>query len=62
MENWIVDLTHFTDTLSGLLWKNWITLGILLGTGVYLTLRMRFVQLRGFVPTFHLVQGKYSCH
>jgi AGCS family alanine or glycine:cation symporter len=62
VETWIADLTALTDKLSGLLWKNWITLGILLGTGVYLTLRMRFVQLRGFVHAFHLVQGKYSSH
>ncbi len=62
MENWIIELTALTDKLSGLLWKNWVTLGVLLGTGVYLTVRMRFVQLRGFVHAFHLVQGKYSSH
>ena len=45
MENWIIELTALTDKLSGLLWKNWVTLGVLLGTGVYLTVRMRFVQL-----------------
>jgi AGCS family alanine or glycine:cation symporter len=62
VEQWITDLTALTDHLSGLLWKNWITLGVLLGTGIYLTLRMRFVQLRGFMHAFHLVQGKYSSH
>jgi AGCS family alanine or glycine:cation symporter len=62
VETWITDLTMLTDRLSGLLWKNWITLCVLLGTGIYLTVRLRFIQLRGFRHSLHLVQGKYSSH
>lgn len=62
MENVITDLTALTDWLSGLLWKNPFTLAALLGTGLYLTWRMRFIQVRGFRHAVHLVQGKYSSH
>jgi len=62
MEQLIADATAWTDWLSGLLWKNPLTLALLLGTGAYLTWRMRFVQVRGFRHAVHLVQGKYSSH
>jgi len=62
MENLITELTALTDRLSGLLWKNPVTLAVLLGTGLYLTWRMRFIQVRGFRHAVHLVQGKYSSH
>ncbi len=62
MENLITELTALTDRLSGLLWKNPVTLMVLLGTGLYLTWRMRFIQVRGFRHAVHLVQGKYSSH
>ena len=62
MENLITELTALTDQLSGLLWKNPLTLALLLGTGLYLTWRMRFIQVRGFRHAVHLVQGKYSSH
>jgi len=60
VEQLIADATAWTDWLSGLLWKNPLTLGLLLGTGVYLTWRMRFIQVRGFRHAVHLVQGKYN--
>jgi alanine or glycine:cation symporter, AGCS family len=62
MENLITDLTTLTDRISGLLWKNPLTLALLLGTGLYLTWRMRLIQVRGFRHAVHLVQGKYSSH
>jgi AGCS family alanine or glycine:cation symporter len=62
MENLITELTALTDKLSGLLWKNSLTLALLLGTGLYLTWRMRLIQVRGFRHAVHLVQGKYSSH
>jgi AGCS family alanine or glycine:cation symporter len=62
VEQLIADATAWTDWLAGLLWKNPLTLALLLGTGVYLTWRMRFVQVRGFRHAVHLVQGKYSSH
>lgn len=62
MENLIALLTDWTDQISGLLWKNPLTLLVLLGTGLYLTIRMRLIQIRGFRHAVHLVQGKYSSH
>ena len=53
-------LTEQSGALSGLLWGSPITLMMLLGTGLYLTLRMGFVQLRGFRHATHLVSGKYT--
>ncbi|MBU1190121.1 MAG: alanine:cation symporter family protein [Gammaproteobacteria bacterium] len=53
-------LTEQSGALSGLLWGSPITLMVLLGTGLYLTLRMGFVQLRGFRHATHLVSGKYT--
>ncbi len=55
--NW---LTEQSGALSGLLWGSPITLAVLLGTGLYLTLRMGFIQLRGFRHATQLIGGKYS--
>lgn len=53
-------LTVFTGKISGFLWGSPITLLVLLGTGVYLTIRLRFVQLTGFKHSFQLITGKYD--
>ncbi|HEC26290.1 MAG TPA: sodium:alanine symporter family protein [Gammaproteobacteria bacterium] len=53
-------LTTFTGKISGFLWGSPITLLVLLGTGVYLTIRLRFVQLTGFKHSFQLISGKYD--
>ena len=55
-------LTAWTGELAGLLWGNYLTLVALVGTGLYLTWRMRFVQIRGFRHALALVSGKYSSH
>ncbi len=55
-------LTTWTGELSGLLWGNPLTLLVLLGTGLYLTLRMGLVQVRGFRHAAHLIAGKFSSH
>lgn len=55
--NW---LTEQSGALSGLLWGSPVTLAALLGTGLYLTLRLRFVQLRGFRHATHLLSGRYT--
>ncbi|MCW8827504.1 MAG: sodium:alanine symporter family protein [Gammaproteobacteria bacterium] len=56
----IAQLTEWTGWLSGLLWGNYITLIALLGTGCYLTLRMGFIQIKGFRHSAQLIGGKYS--
>ena len=53
-------LTAWTGQLSGLLWNNTFTLLLLLGAGLYLTLRMGFVQVRGFRHAVGLLSGRYS--
>ena len=53
-------ITEFTGTLAGVLWNNGLTMLILVGTGLYLTLRLRFVQLTGFRHGWVLISGKLS--
>ena len=53
-------LTSLTGKLSGILWGSPITLLVLLGTGLYLTIRLRFVQLTGFRHSIQLIAGKYD--
>lgn len=56
----ITTLTEWSGRLAGLLWGNLATLAVLLGVGLYLTLRMGFVQLSGFRHATELVRGHYS--
>ncbi len=53
-------LTSLTGKLSGILWGSPITLLVLLGTGLYLTIRLRLVQVIGFKHSFQLISGKYD--
>lgn len=53
-------LTAFTGQIAGLLWGNPLTLLLLLGTGLYLTLRLGLIQLRGFRHATQLVGGRYN--
>lgn len=55
----IETLTEVTGYFSDLLWKNPLTLILLLGTGAYLTLRLGFIQIRGFFHALHLVRGRH---
>ena len=60
MADLVTELTDWTGQLAGILWGNPLTLVILLGTGLYLTLRMRFIQVRGFRHSMALISGRYS--
>ena len=60
MNDLVTSLTNWTGELAGLLWGNALTLAVLLGMGLYLTLRMGFVQIRGFRHALDLVSGRYS--
>ena len=53
-------LTDLTGKLSGILWGSWITLAVLLGVGLYLTIKLQFVQLRGFRHSLSVIRGRYS--
>lgn len=60
MDHWIAQLTQWTGDIAGLLWGNVITLIVLLGIGVYLTFRLKFIQLRGFRHAVSITTGKHS--
>jgi AGCS family alanine or glycine:cation symporter len=53
-------LTELSGQLSGLLWGNGLTLLVLLGMGLYLTVRMGLVQFSGFRHSLALVSGRYN--
>ena len=55
------ELTEWSGQLSGLLGGSPLTLIALLGTGLYLTIRMGLIQVRGFGHAVGLISGKYSC-
>ena len=60
MDQLIQNLTTWSGDLAGLLWGSKITLIALLGVGLYLTWRLRFVQIRGFKHSLHIIAGKYN--
>ncbi|MDH5692858.1 MAG: sodium:alanine symporter family protein [Gammaproteobacteria bacterium] len=53
-------LTSLSGEIAGALWGSKITLAVLLGTGLYLTIRMGLIQFRGFKHSVNLVRGKYA--
>jgi len=53
-------LTELSGDLAGILWGSWITLVVLLGVGLYLTIRLGLVQIKGFRHSVHIIQGKYA--
>lgn len=58
--NILLLLTKWSGELSSLLWGNYLTLAALVGTGAYLTWKMRFVQISGFRHALSIINGKYS--
>jgi len=52
-------LTDITGTLAGYAWGI-PSIVLLVGTGIYLTFRLRFIQLRGFTHSIAIISGKYS--
>jgi AGCS family alanine or glycine:cation symporter len=61
MSDLVGKLTVWSGELAGLLWGNALTLGILLGMGLYLTIRLGLVQIRGFRHSIALISGAYHC-
>ena len=59
MNNWLDSLTQWSGTVAGYAWGI-PSIVLLVGTGLYLTLRLRLIQLRGFKHAFQLVSGKYD--
>ena len=52
-------LSDLMDTMNGIVWGP-IMIILLVGTGVYLTIRLRFVQLRHLKHALACVSGKYD--
>lgn len=52
-------LTRITGVIAGYAWGI-PSIVLLVGTGLYLTLRLRFVQFRGFRHSLALIAGKYD--
>jgi len=59
MHDILAQLTDLTGTISGYAWGI-PSIVILVGTGVYLTLRLGLVQLRGFRHAISLISGKHD--
>jgi len=59
MDTWLADLTSLTGAIAGELWSI-PAIVLLVGTGLYLTLRLRFIQFRGFGHAIALIRGKYD--
>lgn len=58
MQNIFQQLEHFTEVFSG-----WISLPltlILIGSGLFVTLSLRFIQVRKLKHSFEVVSGKYD--
>jgi len=60
MDSFVAQLTAWSGQLAGLLWGNALTLILLLGMGLYLTVRMGLVQIRGFRHSIALISGGYD--
>lgn len=59
MDSMLSNLTDWTGTIAGYFWGI-PSIVFLVGTGLYLTLKMRFIQFRGLKHAFVLVSGKYD--
>jgi len=51
--------SNWMDTLNGIVWGPAMVV-LLIGTGLYLTIRLRFVQLRYFKHSIDCISGKYD--
>ena len=52
-------MNEMLSALSGFVWGPWLIV-LLVGTGVYLTVRLRFLQLRGFGHALKCISGVYD--
>lgn len=59
MDSLLTNLTAWTGTIKDYAWGT-PSIIFLVGTGLYLTLKLRFIQFRGLKHAFQLVSGKYD--
>ncbi len=53
-------LTKIVQDINGVLWGVYCLIPLLVGTGIYFTLRLRFVQIRKVAKIFHYTFGEMS--
>lgn len=53
-------LTQIVQSINSILWGPWCLIPILVGTGIFFTLKLRFVQIRQFGRAFKNVFGNFS--
>jgi AGCS family alanine or glycine:cation symporter len=58
-DNIITYLTEITGRIAGYVWGI-PSIILLVGTGLYLTVSLRFIQFRGFKHAFQLISGRYD--
>lgn len=51
------DFTQLVQSVNGLLWGMYCLIPLLVGTGIYLTIKLRFIQIRRFGQAFRKVFG-----
>jgi AGCS family alanine or glycine:cation symporter len=61
MDPFIGQLTVWTGTLAGYFWGI-PSVVLLVGTGIYLTIRLRFIQFRAFPHAWGIISGRYDKH
>ncbi|MDD3147975.1 MAG: sodium:alanine symporter family protein [Candidatus Riflebacteria bacterium] len=54
-------LARLIDTVNGFVW-GYFLMFLIVGTGIFLTIRMRFVQIRFFGHALSLLSGKWGKH
>jgi AGCS family alanine or glycine:cation symporter len=59
VEHFISYLTALSGTVAGYVWGI-PSIVLLVGTGIYLTVRLRFIQIRGFRHALALISGRFD--
>ena len=57
--NSVISVESLMDAANGVLWGP-IMIVLLVGTGLYLTIRLRFVQIRQFKHSLICISGRYD--
>jgi len=58
-ESFMEQFKHILEVINGIAWGPF-TIILLVGTGLFLTIRLRFVQIRGMVHSAKCISGKYD--
>ncbi len=53
-------ILSFLGKVSGFIWGPYFLIPMLVATGVFITIRLRLIQLRGLIHGFQLISGKYD--